>query len=108
MYDVEEPCQPIGCDNGYHLPGCPYIDVDEEPLEITEKMALGIVGIAIIYELVKPERRGIVAKMIDGIVARFPLPEPPQSPEGNGEQHGPEVKCGDPFEGTPHLHWKKT
>jgi hypothetical protein len=22
------PCQPIGCDNGYHLPGCPYEQTD--------------------------------------------------------------------------------
>lgn len=24
---VYAPCQPIGCDNGYHLPGCVYIEV---------------------------------------------------------------------------------
>lgn len=23
-----EPCQPIGCDNGYHLPGCIYETID--------------------------------------------------------------------------------
>lgn len=27
------PCQPIGCDNGIHLPGCPYIEVDKETVE---------------------------------------------------------------------------
>jgi hypothetical protein len=27
-----EPCQPIGCDNGYHLPGCPFASADcEDP-----------------------------------------------------------------------------
>lgn len=25
---MPEPCQPIGCDNGFHLPGCPYAAVD--------------------------------------------------------------------------------
>jgi hypothetical protein len=25
-----EPCQPIGCDHGYHLPGCAYAAVDSE------------------------------------------------------------------------------
>lgn len=24
-----EPCQPIGCDNGYHLAGCQFADTDE-------------------------------------------------------------------------------
>lgn len=23
-------CQPIGCDHGFHLPGCPYIETDDE------------------------------------------------------------------------------
>lgn len=26
--EVPEPCQPIGCDNGYHLPGCAFAEVD--------------------------------------------------------------------------------
>lgn len=25
---MPEPCQPIGCDNGHHLPGCVYAAVD--------------------------------------------------------------------------------
>lgn len=25
---IPEPCQPIGCDNGYHLPGCWYSGTD--------------------------------------------------------------------------------
>lgn len=24
------PCQPIGCDNGYHRPGCVYAEMDED------------------------------------------------------------------------------
>ncbi len=28
--DVPQPCQPIGCDNGYHLPGCAYASVDRD------------------------------------------------------------------------------
>lgn len=28
--DLPEPCQPIGCDNGIHLPGCWYAAVDGE------------------------------------------------------------------------------
>lgn len=28
--EVPEPCQPIGCDNGYHLPGCAFAEVDAE------------------------------------------------------------------------------
>ncbi len=27
--DEDDRCQPIGCDAGYHLPGCRYIEVDE-------------------------------------------------------------------------------
>lgn len=23
---MDEPCQPIGCDNGYHLPGCTLVN----------------------------------------------------------------------------------
>jgi hypothetical protein len=25
---IPAPCQPIGCDNGYHLPGCTYAQAD--------------------------------------------------------------------------------
>lgn len=25
---LPEPCQPIGCDSGYHIPGCVYAEVD--------------------------------------------------------------------------------
>lgn len=25
-----QPCQPIGCDNGYHLPGCWFADIDAQ------------------------------------------------------------------------------
>lgn len=28
--EMPPPCQPIGCDNGYHLSGCYYAEVDEE------------------------------------------------------------------------------
>ena len=31
-----EPCQPIGCDNGIHLPGCQYIEVDAPAGSSTE------------------------------------------------------------------------
>jgi hypothetical protein len=31
-----QPCQPIGCDNGYHLPGCQYIEVDVPAGSTTE------------------------------------------------------------------------
>jgi hypothetical protein len=34
---MPEPCQPIGCDNGIHLPGCPYATVDSrqvDPLDL--------------------------------------------------------------------------
>lgn len=34
--DVDEPCQPIGCDNGYHLPGCTYAVVDEQRSGVSE------------------------------------------------------------------------
>lgn len=27
--EFPEPCQPIGCDNGYHLSGCFFAAVDE-------------------------------------------------------------------------------
>lgn len=27
---MDNRCQPIGCDSGYHLPGCPYQAIDEE------------------------------------------------------------------------------
>jgi len=27
---IPEPCQPIGCDNGHHLPGCFYAAVDAD------------------------------------------------------------------------------
>lgn len=27
MDEMHEPCQPIGCDNDYHLPGCYYGEV---------------------------------------------------------------------------------
>jgi hypothetical protein len=43
--DMAEPCQPIGCDNGFHLPGCTYADVDElDPAEAlrTGRAAAGI------------------------------------------------------------------
>jgi hypothetical protein len=30
---MPDPCQPIGCDNGFHLPGCVYAERDREPLE---------------------------------------------------------------------------
>jgi hypothetical protein len=26
-------CMPIGCDNGIHRPGCPYAEVDRDPVE---------------------------------------------------------------------------
>lgn len=32
---MPEPCQPIGCDNGYHLPGCRYIVIDD-PAPVTD------------------------------------------------------------------------
>lgn len=28
---MPDPCQPIGCDNGIHLPGCTFAEVDEGP-----------------------------------------------------------------------------
>lgn len=28
MTEMTAPCQPIGCDNGYHLPGCVFAAVD--------------------------------------------------------------------------------
>jgi hypothetical protein len=28
------PCQPIGCDHGYHLDGCAYAEVDTDQLSI--------------------------------------------------------------------------
>jgi hypothetical protein len=28
-YPVYAPCQPIGCDNGHHLPGCVFIERDQ-------------------------------------------------------------------------------
>lgn len=34
---MPEPCQPIGCDNGYHIRGCAYDTVDdlvEQPMPI--------------------------------------------------------------------------
>lgn len=27
-----DPCQPIGCDNGYHLPGCVFATIDDADL----------------------------------------------------------------------------
>lgn len=29
-WGIPEPCQPIGCDSGFHLTGCVYAEVDEE------------------------------------------------------------------------------
>lgn len=29
-FDMPEPCQPIGCDNGYHLPACVFALVDDD------------------------------------------------------------------------------
>lgn len=28
---LPEPCQPIGCDNGYHIPGCYFEAIDNDP-----------------------------------------------------------------------------
>lgn len=33
--EMPEPCQPIGCDNGYHLPGCCYAASDQTPSDAT-------------------------------------------------------------------------
>lgn len=30
---LPEPCQPIGCDNGIHRPGCTFAEVDDPRLE---------------------------------------------------------------------------
>lgn len=27
---IPEPCQPIGCDNGIHVPGCPFEAIDAD------------------------------------------------------------------------------
>jgi hypothetical protein len=34
--DNDGPCQPIGCDNGYHLPGCQFIETDAAAGHSTE------------------------------------------------------------------------
>ena len=31
-----QPCQPIGCDNGHHLPGCRFADIDAAEHNATE------------------------------------------------------------------------
>lgn len=31
--EAPAPCQPIGCDNGYHVPGCYYAVADEQAAE---------------------------------------------------------------------------
>lgn len=58
----------------FYAPGCEQFE-EESPLEMTEKMLGGIMAIAIIYELVKPGRVGMVRKMIDAIVAKIPVPK---------------------------------
>jgi hypothetical protein len=30
---IPEPCQPIGCDNGFHLPGCGLAEVDADSVK---------------------------------------------------------------------------
>ncbi len=61
----------------FYAPGCEQFE-EETPLEMTEKLLGGIIAIYIVSELVKPGRRGIVAKMVDAIAGMFPLPEPPK------------------------------
>ena len=46
---------------------CGDCQCEDDPVEMTEKMALGIVGLAIIYELVKPGRASKVRSMIEAI-----------------------------------------
>lgn len=36
---VYAPCQPIGCDNGHHLDGCVYAEVDRVVASANEQMA---------------------------------------------------------------------
>jgi hypothetical protein len=41
--EMPPPCQPIGCDNGYHLCGCPYAsaDDDEDPYDRKRRESFG-------------------------------------------------------------------
>ncbi|GAA1026862.1 hypothetical protein GCM10009557_06080 [Virgisporangium ochraceum] len=39
--EPDEPCQPIGCDNGYHLPGCQYAEADTETVDRSVAIAAG-------------------------------------------------------------------
>jgi hypothetical protein len=45
--DMPAPCQPIGCDNGYHLPGCVF---DDEPVTAYEAHSTRVV-----VETVRPD-----------------------------------------------------
>jgi len=51
---MDEPCHPIGCDNGYHLPGCLYIEVDSD--DAAKRLHSAAEMIALITALVMPGR----------------------------------------------------
>jgi hypothetical protein len=51
----------------FYAPGCEQFEDDNDPMDLTEKMATAMIGLAIITELVRPGRASALASVIEAV-----------------------------------------